>query len=66
VSPSDRKALQYIVNTGGNATREQFDEDHDPIGPRLWASLVSQGLATFGDDRIVKLTDHGRKMLEQS
>jgi hypothetical protein len=66
VSQSDIKAMQYIVNTGGNATREHFDDDHEPIGPWLWASLATQGLATFGEDRIVKLTEHGKQKLKEA
>jgi hypothetical protein len=64
--PEDIRSLQYIVNTGGNATIEHFYDDHDPIGLRLWTSLVVQGLATFGEDRIVKLTELGQKVLDGS
>ena len=39
------KAIQYIKHTGGNATLANFIDDHEPIGERLWADLVREGLA---------------------
>lgn len=32
--------LQYIQNTGGNATVAVFDDDWEPIGPKLRADLM--------------------------
>jgi hypothetical protein len=65
VNAGDLAALQYIKNTGGCATLENFYEDHEPIGKMVWTSLVTNGLATFSDeDRIVKMTEAGRKALE--
>lgn len=32
--------LQYVHNTGGNVTVAGFDEDWEPIGPKLRADLM--------------------------
>lgn len=32
--------LQYVKNTGGNATVAAFDDDWEPIGPKLRADLM--------------------------
>jgi hypothetical protein len=34
-----KRALEYIRNTGYGATVEQFDDDHEPIGPQLREDL---------------------------
>lgn len=36
-----RRYLQYIENTGGKPTVEQFDDDWEPIGPMLRAQLMN-------------------------
>ena len=33
------RALQYILNTGGCATKADFLEDWEPIGPLLWDEI---------------------------
>lgn len=35
-------ALQYVKNTNGGATRQNFLDDHEPIGPRLWEVLFEE------------------------
>jgi hypothetical protein len=62
----DLKALAYIRNTGGNATRAQFDEDQSPIGPRLWANLDRSGLVTVDARGKVQLTQEGKQILTQN
>lgn len=34
------RALQYVTNTGGIATVDQFDDDHEPVGPMLRRDLM--------------------------
>jgi phage terminase large subunit GpA-like protein len=43
-NPSHAKVLQYLANAGGQVTVQQFDEDHDPIGPRLRTAMYLEGL----------------------
>lgn len=63
LTPMERKALEYVRNTGGGATRDHFIDDHEPIGEVLWDRLSDAGLAGIdGDDRIC-LTDAGKKEL---
>lgn len=40
MTPTAKRALQYVVNTGGNCTITSFDEDHEPIGPALREELM--------------------------
>jgi len=40
------KYLEYIDNTGGSPTIEQFDEDWEPIGPLVRSDMVLSGVAT--------------------
>lgn len=46
------RALTYIRNTNGGATREQFVEDHAPVGNGIWGALV--------DRRLVRVDANGR------
>lgn len=62
VNISIQRALQYIHNTGETATVEQFDEDHEPIGPLLRKDLVPKYAAPVGV--VLKLTDQGRSALK--
>jgi hypothetical protein len=56
----ERWALTYVANTNGGATLARFNEDHEPIGPRLWKSLSDSGLVTLDDIGCVWLTHAGR------
>lgn len=59
----ERKALEYVRNTGGGATHDHFIDDHEPIGEVLWDRLSAADLVGIdGDDRIC-LTDAGKKEL---
>ena len=58
----ETRALQYIFNTNGGATLANFHEDHEPIGPQLWAELTQKGLACEDSGRVV-LTQAGVKIL---
>lgn len=59
-----RNALQYIRNTNGGATLAIFMEDHDPVGARLWADLLREGLAEVCEDRVM-LTAKGAAILDE-
>lgn len=55
-------ALQYVVNTNGNATVAIFDDDHDPIGPSLRAELMPAFVAEVNGR--LRLTPAGEEALE--
>jgi len=58
-------ALQYVKNTNGGATKDNFVEDHEPVGEWLWHELVSQGWVATTDDRI-HLTPPGEQALKDA
>lgn len=35
-----KRAIQYVINVGGEGTVKNFDDDHEPIGPQLRAVIV--------------------------
>lgn len=52
------RAIQYIKNTGGNATLADFVEDHEPVGQKLWEDLVQKGMVEIVNGKVaVKDTD---------
>ena len=51
-----KRALEYIANTGGKPSINWFDDDHDPVGPMLRADLVAAGLAVEEDGYIIAMT----------
>lgn len=55
------KALQYLLNTGESVTAEQFDEDHEPIGPSLRAAMGSSALVWTDKQGVLKLTELGHR-----
>lgn len=57
------KALRYVHQCGGGATKRKFIDDHKPIGERLWDDLVSLGLLHHRDDGKVLITDRGMAYL---
>lgn len=63
VTPMQKQALQYVVNTGANATQDHFIEDHDPIGQVLWDDLQLEGLVTTNKHDKIILTDKGHDVL---
>lgn len=64
MTPHSKQALQYIVNTAGNATYANFLEDHDPIGEILWNRLVAQNWVYIDDDNKIQLTIYGHDALK--
>jgi len=63
--PHLKKYLQYVVNTDGNASIDDFDDDWEPIGPLLRSELVPVYMVA-GENGKLKLTAEGIAALEQS
>jgi hypothetical protein len=59
---SDKQLCEYIKNTDGNATLQNFIEDWEPIGGFAWEKLSQRGLVTLDGNKIV-LTDKGKEFL---
>ena len=57
------KALRYVENTGGGATKENFIEDFEPIGADLWENIRSQSLVYIEVDGKIFLTTRGALVL---
>lgn len=55
-------ALRYLVNTGGVSV-EQFDDDHEPIGPTLRKRLVPR-YVRIGNEGRLRLSPLGIETLE--
>jgi hypothetical protein len=64
----ETRALKYIDNTVGNATVDDFEEDHDPIGRNLLLKLMPRFSKAIYDEargrQYLHLTDEGRSALE--
>jgi len=58
-----KEALQYIVNTNGGATRENFEEDFEPVGGLLWLDLVYACHVMQDNDGKLFLTEDGKAAL---
>ena len=52
MNETEKRAIEYIKNTGGNPKVDWFDEDHEPIGPMLRKQLIKEGLIRIVGDRI--------------
>ena len=63
MSPTLRKALEYVRNTNGGANKAQFLEDHEPIGPGLWRGICTAGLVRVGEAGRIHLTEAGAAAL---
>jgi ribosomal protein S19E (S16A) len=63
MTPMERKALGYVRNTNGGATRAHFMEDHEPVGDRLWKRLHDDGLVREDQHGRIHLTVAGRALL---
>lgn len=53
-----KRAVNYIKNTGGNPSIDWFDDDHEPIGKAIRHDLKKNKLIVEHDGRIL-LTDKG-------
>lgn len=47
-----QKYLEYIKNTGGSPSITQFDDDWEPIGPRVREDMKRLGLVFEVDGRL--------------
>ena len=56
MNPYYQKYLDYVTNTGGSPTVDQFDEDWEPVGEMVRNDLVAQMLITISDN-IIELRD---------
>lgn len=54
-----RRAIEYVRNTGGNATIAVFDDDHEPVGPMLRKDIMPKYVIE-GKDGYLELTGLGR------
>lgn len=54
--------LQYVQNTGGNATISGFDDDWEPIGPSLRRELMPEFMVENVAGKI-ELTEAGKAAL---
>jgi hypothetical protein len=63
MTPILKRVAQYIRNTVGNATLEHFNDDHEPIGPRLWADMEREEFAHVVDGKVT-LTEKGNAALD--
>jgi hypothetical protein len=64
MTQNELDALQYVVNTGYNATVEAFDDDFEPVGPLLRANLMPRYMVVNDQDKI-QLTEDGVRALEE-
>ena len=60
------RALNYVQNAGGNATVDNFIEDHEPIGSTLFKKLYYERYIFFTSDDFVHLTKKGCDYLEEN
>lgn len=58
-----KQYLQYIVNTGGNATIASLDDDFEPIGPMIRRDAMPRYFVEREDGKLA-LTAAGRAVLE--
>ena len=62
VSEHQKQYLQYVINTGGNATVETLDDDYEPIGPMIRRDLMPKFIVEGADGKL-DLTKAGREAL---
>lgn len=72
ITDHDRKVLQYVENTGGNATMDIFEDDWSPIGRNLLFKLGPMGqrliCVRYDEERgrqFLYLTDTGIAALQE-
>ncbi len=66
VNGTRRRALEYVVNTRGNASVGDFHEDHAPIGERLWQQLLDDELVFVDDWGHIRISPLGRDLLNEA
>jgi hypothetical protein len=63
MTPLARQAIQYVRNTAESVTIAQFDDDHEPIGPKLREEIIPLFVIP-GPDGKLKLTQAGLNELK--
>ena len=58
----DKEALVYVRNTKGGATKDNFIEDHEPIGHKLWERMWERSYVCIREGKIF-LTEYGHVAL---
>lgn len=53
-----KDVLDYVINTGGNATLDSIDDDFEPIGPMLRNKLIPTYIIE-NDQGKLELTEEG-------
>jgi hypothetical protein len=61
-----KTCLQNILNSNGGATVDNFVEDWEPIGWRLWDDLAELGYVTVDRYEKIRLTAEGLKALHEA
>ena len=61
ITDNQINALQYVKNTNGGATKENFFDDHDPIGKMLWKDI--SGMVMEDENGKIWLTKFGQEVL---
>ena len=63
MTPQAKQALQYVINTGGNATVASLDDDFEPIGAMLRRELMPTFI--IERDGKLQLTEAGQAELSK-
>ena len=59
-----QKALDYIRNAGGSPKIAHFDEDHEPIGPRLREQMKQAGLIWERDGKVMAMPEQNNPVVD--
>ena len=59
-----KQFLEYIENTGGNAKKEHFIEDWEPIGGRVLEELADDDLVYMQTSGCLALTEKGKDLIK--
>ena len=62
VSDHQKQYLQYVINTGGNATVATLDDDYEPIGPMIRRDLMPAYIVENAAGKL-ELTEAGKAEL---
>lgn len=60
-----KQYVQYVLNTGGNVDVAGFDDDWEPIGPRLRADLIPRYVTVNANGKLI-VTGDGMRLLGKS
>lgn len=55
ITDQQQQCLDYVKNTGGGATLDNFINDWEPIGFTLWNELVAMNLVTIDKQRRIAI-----------